>query len=373
VSLRSTILAVVGSALVVPAAEAADAPSLRVGLRLQGWYVAEQNGAPDGSTAHDFLLRRGYLSVTGKLTSTVSAFVHVSGDRIGQAGLDAPGLGLGTGVALRDAWVAWAPHPALRVQAGRMYVPFTRAYGTESTFTLLGLDLPQSQGGGRGAIFYPSKVGRDDGVVAWGGPLGGRVQYRLGVLQGVEGAMNPGASLRLSGRASVNLLEAETGWFNRGTYLGEKRVLAIGAGFDRQPGLVLAGAPDQTYRAWTADAFLDHPLGRGALTVEASYTDAHSLPAGLSFAGIPAGGDARIAYLQGGYLLPWPLGSGRIQAYCRGERIFVTAGDDTTLPSAGINYLIRGQDLKVTVDWSRASSATRPASSAVTLQAQVGF
>jgi len=50
-----------------------------------------------------------------------------------------------------------------------------------------------------------------------------------------------------------------------------------------------------------------------------------------------------------------------------------TAGDDTTLPSAGINYLIRGQDLKVTVDWSRASSATRPASSAVTLQAQVGF
>ena len=49
-----------------------------------------------------------------------------------------------------------------------------------------------------------------------------------------------------------------------------------------------------------------------------------------------------------------------------------TAGDDTTLPSAGINYLVRAQDLEVTVDWSRASSATRPASSAVTLQAQVG-
>lgn len=340
-SRTSTILAVslLGAwALVVRAAEAADAPSLTVGLRMQGWYVAEQNGAPDGSTAHDFLLRRGYLSVTGKLTSTVSAFVHVSGDRIGQAGLDAPGLGLGTGVALRDAWVAWAPHPAFRVQAGRTYVPFTRAYGTESTFTLLGLDLPQSQGGGRGPIFYPSKVGRDDGVVAWGGPLGGRVQYRLGVFQGVEGAANPGSSLRLSGRASVNLLEAETAWFNRGTYLGEKRVLAFGVGLDRQDGLLLGGAPDQTYRAWTLDAFLDHPLGRGALTVEASYTDARSLPAGLSFAGVPVGGDARIAYLQGGYLLPWRLGSGRVQVYGRGERVFVTAGDDTSLPSAGIHY-----------------------------------
>ncbi len=190
---------------------------------------------------------------------------------------------------------------------------------------------------------------------------------------GVEGAANPGSSLRLSGRASVNVLEAETAWFNRGTYLGEKRVFAFGLGLDRQSGLLLGGAPDRTYRAWTLDAFLDHPLGRGALTVEASYTDARSLPAGLSFAGVPVGGDARIAYLQGGYLLPWRLGSGRVQVYGRGERILVTAGDDTSLPSAGIHYLFRGQDLKVTADWSRASSATRPASSAVTLQAQVGF
>jgi len=114
---------------IVSTAQAADAPSLNFGLRLQGWYVAEEHGAADGSTAHDFLLRRGYLSVTGKLSSSVSAFVHVSGDRIGQTGLDAPGLGLGTGLALRDAWISWQPHAAFRVQAGRMYVPFTRAFG----------------------------------------------------------------------------------------------------------------------------------------------------------------------------------------------------------------------------------------------------
>jgi len=65
------------------------------------------------------------------------------------------------------------------------------------------------------------------------------------------------------------------------------------------------------------------------------------------------------------------------EMYCWADellgRLMAAAGDDTTLPSAGVNYLIRGQDLKVTVDWSRASSATRPSSSAVTLQAQVGF
>jgi hypothetical protein len=352
---------------------AADAPPLSFGLRLQGWYVAERNGAADGGTANDFLLRRGYLSVTGRLSSTVSAFVHVSGDRIGQAGLDAPGLGLGTGLALRDAWVAWQPHAALRVQAGRMYVPFTRAFGTESTFTLVGVDLPQTQGGGRGALFYPSKVGRDDGIVACGGPWQGRLQYRLGVMQGIEGQANPGSSLRLAGRLSLNLLEAEASWFNRGSYLGEKRVLALGVGFDRQPDLLLGQTSVRTYSAWTADVFFDHPLGRGALTVEASYSDAHSLPQGLPFASVPVGADARMTYLQGGYLLPWKLGTGRIQLYARAERVLVEDADDSSLPAAGLSYLIRGQDLKLTVDWSRCPRGAQPSSSALTLQAQVGF
>jgi len=230
------------AAVSVSTARAEDKPSLTVGLRLQGWSLTEQKGAPDGGTAQDFLLRRGYVSLTGKLSSTVSGFVHVAGDRIGQSGLDNPGLGLGTGVALRDAWVAWQPHAAFQLQAGRMYVPFTRAYGTESTFTLLAVDLPQTQGGGRGAIFYPSKVGRDDGLVAWGRLWRGRVQYRVAAMEGLEGAANPGDSLRFAGRISLNLLEPETGWFNRGTYLGEKRVLALGVGFDRQADLVLTAA-----------------------------------------------------------------------------------------------------------------------------------
>ena len=354
-------------------AQAEDAPSLTLGLRLQGWYVGEQQGATDGGTAHDFLLRRGYLSVTGKLSSTVSAFAHVSGDRIGQAGVDSPGQGLGTGLALRDAWIAWQPSAAFHVQAGRMYVPFTRAFGTESTFALLAVDLPQTQGGGRGALFYPSKVGRDDGLVVWGVPWRGRVQYRLAVMEGVEGGANPGDSVRLAGRLSFNLLDPETGWFNRGAYLGEKRVLALGVGFDRQPGLVLGGVPERTYRAFAADAFLDLPVGRGALTVEASYADARDLPQGLSFAGVPVGGDARTTYLQAGYLLPWPLGPGRVQLYGRTEHVLARDGDDASLPSAGLNYLVRGHDLKLSADWSRCTRGTRPPSNALTFQAQAGF
>jgi len=138
------------------AAAAQEAPSFQVGARVQGWYQAVERGAPDASTAHDFMIRRGYVYLIGRLPSHVSLFAHVAGDRLGQQGLDTPGLGLGTGLALRDAWIAWEPVPAFRVQFGRMYVPFTRAFGTESTFTQLGVDLPASQGGTRGALFYTS-------------------------------------------------------------------------------------------------------------------------------------------------------------------------------------------------------------------------
>jgi hypothetical protein len=119
-----------------------------------------------------------------------------------------------------------------------------------------------------------------------------------------------------------------------GTYLGEKRILAIGLGFDRQSGLVIGGTPDRTYQAWTADVFLDLPVGRGALTVEGSYTDVQDLPQGLAFASVPAGGDARMAYLQAGYLLPWPIGPGRVQLYGRAERVLVSDGEDRAAASA---------------------------------------
>jgi len=51
----------------------------------------------------------------------------------------------------------------------------------------------------------------------------------------------------------------------------------------------------------------------------------------------------------------------------------VDNADDTSLPAAGVSYLARGQDLKLTADWSRCPRGAQPTSSALTLQAQVGF
>jgi len=312
-------------------------------------------------------------------------FAHIAADRIGQDGLSNSGMGLGTGIAVRDAWINYKFNDALTVQLGRMYVPFTRNYGTTSTFAMMPLDLTWAQGGVRGGIFYCSKVGRDDGILLWGNPFDGRIQYRFGVFEGVEGSSNEDDNLRYAGRVSFNLLEPETTWFNKGTYLGEKKVLALGLGFDYQDGLRLGDSDDERSLGLTADLFYDHPIGDGAVTVEAAYIRIMNATQRLAFSRLNPGEDAHLYYVQGGYLLPGTYGPGRIQPYFRWEQVAPDSVADTMIPSVGVNYFLKGHDAKLTLDWSLlhqgGSSSSFPASSTftgedqhtVTFQASVGF
>jgi hypothetical protein len=167
-----------------------------------------EDGKKSGTkNLNDFMLRRFYFYLSGEVTPKIGFFAHIAGDRIGQDGLDNSSVGLGSGIAVRDAWIYYNLNESFKIQMGRMYVPFTRSFGTTSTFTLLPLELPFNQGGVRGSIFYASKVGRDDGMVLWGNLFKGLLQYRLGMSEGVESNTdNPNDNLRFSGRVSLNLL-----------------------------------------------------------------------------------------------------------------------------------------------------------------------
>jgi hypothetical protein len=331
-----------------------DEHKLKAGLRLQTWYQFMEDGKKSGTKSlNDFMLRRFYFYLSGEVIPKIGFFAHIAADRIGQDGLDNSSLGLGSGIAVRDAWIYYNLNESFKIQMGRMYIPFTRNYGTTSTFAMLPLELPFNQGGVRGGIFYASKVGRDDGIVLWGNPFKGLLQYRLGISEGVESNTdNPDDNLRFSGRVSLNLLEPETTWFNKGSYLGAKKVLAIGAGLDYQEGLVLSKKPDQDNIGWTVDLFFDHPVGKGAATFEAAFIDVKNMTQTLKYSRLTSGDDAQMYYVQGGYLFPWQIGPGRIQPYFRYERLAVNHKPDTAFPCLGLNYLIKGHDAKLTLDWT---------------------
>ncbi|MES0363270.1 MAG: selenite/tellurite reduction operon porin ExtI [Desulfobacteria bacterium] len=331
-------------------ADLGDNANLEAGIWAQTWYQWVEDGKVTASgpeDLNDFMIRRAYLYLKGDVTDRVSFFTHIASDRVGQDGLDESGLGLGSGVAWRDLWITLNLHEAFMVQMGRMYVPLTRNYGTTSTKAMLTTDLPFLQGGIRGGIFYTSKVGRDDGVTLWGNPMDGLLQYRFMVSEGVESSvMNPEDNLRFVGRVSLSLLDPETGWFNKGTYLGKKKVLSLGVGADSQSDLVLGGTEDDN-SIWTVDVFFDHPLGDGAVTAEAAYIDIEHCTTTQSLVGLSQGGDAENWYVSAGYLFPFHL-----QPYVRYESVDVDNYDETDILSVGANYYLKGHNCKISADYT---------------------
>ena len=345
--------------------------SLSVGYWGQAWYQYVNPEA--GEELNDFMIRRTYFSVKGTATPEISFFMHYAGDRIGQEGLDNSSYGLGTGLALRDAWVSYKIlGNDFMIQAGRMYIPFTRNYGTTSTKALLTTELDWGQGGIRSGIFYPSKVGRDDSVTLWGNVLEDRLQYRLMAGEGAESStLNPDDNLRFAGRASFNFFDTETGWFNKGTNLGRKKILAIGGGFDYQQDLVWGDKQDD-YTAYTADIHLDMPMGAGAVTADAAYIGVENAVNPITSSDLTAGTDGDIITGQLGFLF-----NRNIQPFVHAEVIMPDASgaEDTNVYGAGLNYYIKGLANKLTAEYTLVDSDNDDIGETdiITVQAAFGF
>jgi hypothetical protein len=347
------VCAMVGPAWAGIKAEIDEQTKGEIGIWAQTWYQWVEDGKGD-EDLNDFLIRRAYLYLKGDVTKYVSFFTHIASDKVGMDQItENSGLGLGSGVAWRDLWITLNLHEAFKIQMGRMYVPLTRNYGTTSTKAMLTMDLPFLQGGSRGGIFYASKVGRDDSVTLWGNPFDGKLQYRLMISEGVEGDKNPEDNLRFAGRLSLSLLEPETGWFNMGTYLGKKKVLSLGLGFQSQDDLTLGGVEGEDNQVWTADVFFDHPVGAGAVTFEAAYIDIQDCTETQpqAYTDLAAGDDAETWYVNAGYLFPGTLGIGQVQPYIRYETVDVDKKNATDFWSGGVNYYMKGHNCKITADY----------------------
>ncbi len=356
-----------------------------VGIWMQTMYQWVEDGKINGEEyedLNDFMIRRAYMYLKGDVTKYVSFFTHVASDKVGMekptgGTLDKSGIGLGSGVAWRDLWITLNLDEAFKIQMGRMYVPLTRNYGTTSTKAMLTMDLPFLQGGSRGGIFYAQKVGRDDSITLWGNPFDGLLQYRFMISEGVEDDNNPEDNLRFVGRLSLSLLEPEKSWFNKGTYLGKKKVLSFGFGMDSQDDLTLNGREDQDNFVWTADVFFDHPVGAGAVTVEAAYIDIDNCTQGKPnfYHDLEAGDDAENWYINAGYLLPGSIGPGRFQPYFRYETVDVDKKNETDFWSGGFNYYMKGHNCKITADYMRVDpdNSTKDDRDIVTFQITIGF
>lgn len=181
-------------------------------------------------------------------------------------------------------------------------------------------------------------VGRDVGATIWGAPLKGHIKYYLGAFNLYDPLLNP----LLTGRLQVSLLNGEPSFYHRTTYFGTKDLISLGVGGQYQKaGSVQAVAPTtpptvpltDDYTSLTADLTFEKNIGEsGTVSVVGAY--------------YKYSGDYNrwkdLAVASVGYMLPKPIGIGKVRATVRYQRAMdETAGaDPSSLVDAQLSYNI---------------------------------
>ena len=350
------LLAIVPAAM--PSAAGAQASikvgedvTIRFGTLLQGWGDWTQDPVSEGY-AQNLYLRRARLLVGGQVAKNISFFIETDNPNLGRAP-----KALGSGFILQDALAEVKLSDPLTISAGLMFVPFCRNC-IQSAATLLSLDYSSFSFLATPAT--QSSVGRDVGFQAKGYFNGNRIEYRVGAFQGFRaaGSRNP---LRGVGRLQINLFEPETpGIFYTGTYLGTKRVLAIGGGVDMQAG------PGDNYRAWTIDAFLDLPLTDSvSVTAQVDY---FAYDGGQTF---PTVAEQTAIFAEAGMYFK-PL---RLMPFVKFEtqNFDPVAAVDNARYQAGFTYYIAGHNATLKLAYSRLDPDIGNATNQFTTQLQLFY
>jgi hypothetical protein len=227
--------------------------SVSFGFLAQPQFESQENAAGTDS-ANNLFFRRLRLIAGGKIYSKLSFFIESDSPNLGKEGTDGKRT---ADIFLQDAFCTYAFRPEFQIDGGMMLVPVSHNSG-QSAASLLTVDY--------GSYSFlasdptRSKMGRDYGLQARG-YLKKHFEYRIGAYRGNR--RNDAAfPFRYFARVVWYPFDAETGFFYTGTTHGQKRILGIGAGFDRQA----------HYSANSVDLFVDQPLKNGdAVTVQADF------------------------------------------------------------------------------------------------------
>jgi hypothetical protein len=267
-------------------------------------------------------------------------------------------------VAPLDVIARFEPLPEFNIYLGRMIVVADRftpsgPWGMDEFFYIGHVGATPNP-----AVQKSGPTGRDLGINVWGAPMAGHIKYYLGVYQLHDPGLNP----LLSGRLQVSLLNGEPAFYQRTTYYGTKDFVSIGVGGQYQkagsvgaapppvmgmpPGL----APTDNYSFFTADLTLDKNLGdSGTLSAYGAY---------MMWDGAYQRWDNYwVASL--GYMLPKPIGIGKIRATVRYQRSIgsvmdVDDAEASSVLDAQLSYNVMAWFARFQLGFRRSEIFQRP-------------
>jgi hypothetical protein len=286
-------------------------------------------------------MRRGRFIIDGQVGDRISFFFETDDPNLGKAP-----KALNAGFLIQDAFVEWKASRALQIQGGEMFAPFSR-HQMQSPASYYSADISSVACVSNAAT--GSSALRDIGFGARGFFFADRLQYRAGVFQGQRDA-NAHNALRTTAYLQYDFFDREKGYSYVGTALGKSHILALDAGVDKQG----------DYRAYSGNLASDTPVrGGDELGINLQYLH---FDGGRKFLTIPE---------QNNFLgeFSYYLHKVKLQPFARVEaQSFVSEvyrANSIRRAGGGIHYYVRGQNLKWSVQYLRASprsgSSLKPA------------
>jgi len=333
-----------------PTIKYGDQSYLTIDYALQVWGQNRGYTSPtDSGSVSEFFLRRNRLTFSGQYSDQIGFYVQVDAPGDSKGGVD------DKSIFYRDAYITIDYSDPVRLLVGRFKNTFTRE-NLEACFEPLTMDRAEVMS------YTPFGASRDTGVALWGNLVDAHGQYRLMFANGRKGDNVVESSPRITARVHWTFFDPEYDYGYRGTYLGTKRVLTIGAAYDYQANVAYSNfalkTDAQDYKAWTADLFYEQPTSTGTYTISAAkmkYDTGDAINGIVPDPTLPITSQLEGYYVKGGYMLPNKVGPGRLQFFARYEdsQYHLASGlRDNNWASLGANYYLDGQNLKVSFEYA---------------------
>jgi len=334
---------IAGSAFAGPIWKFGDEDQGLLKLDYKGQFQLKNQDSGDDDTT-EFNFRRNRLALMGAYGQNFSLYVQTEYVEDNDYSSDD-----GDKFQLLDAVMRFKLNDSANLWVGKFKYNLTRE-NLEACEMPLTLDRST-------LIRAPFVATRDKGVALWGNLFDNKFQYRVDAMNGADS--NADSNIRYSARAHVSLLDPEKGYGYKGTYMGKKQVLTIGAAYQFEDEVAMAGSEAVDYAAWTVDLFAEYPVEDvGTFTLSGAYVD-YDLDEAYKSASYDDGvvgmtGEKNGGYVKVGFMFPnMPL-----QLFARSENWSFAKLDNVydqeiDFYGVGFNYYLRGQNLKVTVEYSK--------------------
>lgn len=239
----------------------------------------------------------------------------------------APGLvnnqnnALGNEMRIIDGFINFNLADEFKITAGQFRAPYTRLHITNEA-TYVTETGPIYRGFAQGIAVSP--VYRDKGVAFWGNIAGGMFQYRLGLFDGLYNKGNEvndqdivkdnlAYTVRVQFSPTMLGFSPETDYVLSETYLGQKDVLTVGAGYTAQKWKTATDS--KTAKMWTVDFQFEKKFGDIVPNLGAGYVETKDF---LPASSVPDDSTdcskyqkCKLAYAEGQILYDQKVGAGK--------------------------------------------------------------